>query len=265
MDARRSRLDELKVRLGGGARVRRAAIRGVPRARSLAEVVGGCELVGEGGKCWLLETPFERACPEHTVRGEDLGGMIECAAWGAAVTAVDPRRTIVLDIETGGFAGMPVFLIGIARLDGEPLRVVQLQARDYPEEAAILAGLAGLIADGDTWVTFNGKSFDEPFLRDRARLHGIRLPEPGRHVDLLHAARRVWRHLVPNCKLTTLEAHLLGRRRVGDAPSGDVPELFRHFIQTGNAGPLAPVLLHNQIDVISCVELLLRLGREVTD
>ena len=54
-------------------------------------------------------------------------------------------------------------------------------------------------------VTFNGKSFDVPFVRERAVAHRLTPPPHLTHVDLLHASRRRWRDRVPNCKLTTLE------------------------------------------------------------
>jgi hypothetical protein len=173
---------------------------------------------------------------------------------------LDPAETLVLDIETGGFSGTPVFLIGVVALDSRPLQVEQWLARDYPEEQAILRRLARWACKRRTWVTFNGKSFDAPFVLDRARLYGIELPPPEVHVDLLHAARRRWRNELPDCRLETLERHILSRDRVGDVPSCDVPDLFHHFIRTRNAAPLRPVLEHNQIDLVSSTELLLQLS-----
>jgi uncharacterized protein len=173
---------------------------------------------------------------------------------------LDPARTVAIDIETGGFSGTEVFLIGLVLLDSRPLRVVQLLARDYPEEEAILRALAELGEQRDTWVTFNGKTFDEPFLRDRAVRYRVPLKPPANHVDVLHSARRRLRGQVPNCKLQTLEQHLLGWQRVGDVPGADIPDLFHHFIRTGNAAAIRPVLEHNQLDLISCTELLLRLA-----
>ena len=173
----------------------------------------------------------------------------------------DPAQTMVIDIETGGFSGTEVFLIGVVPLDLRPLRVVQWLARDYPEEAGILHAVTDLARRRNTWVTFNGKSFDEPFLRDRAAVHRVPWTPPSDHIDLLHHARRHWAGDLPNCKLQTLEQHLLGWQRVGDVPGSDIPDLFHHFIRTQNAAPLRPVLEHNQLDLISCTELLLRLGR----
>ena len=133
-------------------------------------------------------------------------------------------------------------------------------ARDYPEEEAILRQLARCAARYDCWVTFNGKAFDAPFVLDRATVHGVVLQPPRVHVDLLHLARRRWREQLPDCRLETLERHILGVRREGDVPSSDVPDLFHHFIRTRNAAPLRPVLEHNQVDLASSTALLFELS-----
>ena len=223
-----------------------------------AQAFGGRELICSGRACWLVETPLASVWADATPLGLDLAGQL--ALLDGSATDLGIRRALVLDIETGGFSGFPVFLIGVIALDAWPLRVVQFLARDYPEEEGILRALVDLCAARDAWVTFNGKSFDEPFLRDRATLHRVPLPPPRVHVDLLHLARREWRGVLPNCRLSTLEQEVLGRTRVGDIPSGDVPDLFRHFLRTGNAAPLRPVLEHNRRDLASCVELLVRLA-----
>lgn len=176
-----------------------------------------------------------------------------------AVT-VDLERVVLLDIETGGFAGTPVFLIGLLSLRGGPAVIEQLLARDYPEERAIMERLAEVLRGDAAVVSFNGKTFDLPFLQDRAARHHVRLATPALHVDLLHAARRRWRGVLPDCRLETLEAEVLGRRRVGDIPGSDVPDLFHHFYRTGNAAPLRGVLEHNRRDLLASAELLLELG-----
>lgn len=229
-----------------------------PATPSLAEVLGGGPARVGCLTYWRVETPFS-AVPIRPVFDWNLLTARLCCRNDRRAVQIDPARTVILDIETGGLAAMPVFLIGVILPDRQPPAVLQFLARDYPEEAAILHALAELTAPRDTWVTFNGKSFDEPYLRDRARLHHVALPVPHTHVDLLHLARRAWRSLVPDCRLVTLEQYILKRPRVGDVPSREVPELFHHFMRTGQALPLRPVLEHNRIDLISCAELLLRL------
>ena len=61
------------------------------------------------------------------------------------------------------------------------------------EEAALLKSLARHLADSHLLVTYNGKSFDWPQLRDRFTLYAG-WPHDSwhnlRHLDLLHPARR---------------------------------------------------------------------------
>ena len=253
----RRRLDDLKA--ARTPALSNPVSRG-PVATRLDEIIGGRESRCGGLAYWLVETPLEAINTPHQIEPESLAFPFRHESGPGRPVTIDPHRTLVLDVETGGFAGVPVFLIGLVLLGRRPLSVLQLLARDYPEEEAILRALAELTGSRDTWVTFNGKSFDEPFLRDRATLHRVPFRAPRTHVDLLHAARRVWRHQLPNFRLGTLEDRILRRPRVGDIPSSDVPDLFHHFIRTGNAAPLRPVLEHNRIDLISVTELLLRLS-----
>jgi hypothetical protein len=259
MSDTRRRLDDLKA-TARPAPPGAGSPRRVVTAHTI-DILGGSEARCADRRYWLVETPFDEVWEGHAANSEHLSAPLHHPLGGAEPAVVDPRRTMVVDIETGGFAGTPVFLIGLVLLDQRPLAVRQFLARDYPEEETILRALAELTTRRDTWVTFNGKTFDEPMLRDRATLYRVALTPPRLHVDLLHAARRAWRETLPNCRLTTLERHILRRERIGDVPSSDVPDLFHHFMRTGNAAPLRPVLEHNRIDLVSATELLLRLSR----
>jgi uncharacterized protein YprB with RNaseH-like and TPR domain len=229
--------------------------------RTLADLLGGSEAHCRGVPYWTIAMPFREACGTSLPDTHPLSTPLDCEVSRTEAVQLDPQRTLILDIETGGFSGTPVFLIGVVALDRWPLIVEQWLARDYPEEQAILGQLALWARPRDTWVTFNGKTFDAPFVRDRAALYGIHLPPPRVHVDLLHLARRRWRGELPDCRLETLEREVLARTRLGDVPSSDVPDLFHHFIRTRNAAPLKPVLEHNRLDLISSTELLMRFAR----
>lgn len=255
MDTLRQRLDELKATSRALPAYVRAG-RGAPPAR-LEEVLGGQAATGPGGGHWIIETPLGDIWQRLGARPPALAAALACPGHKRPLAL---RRMLVVDIETGGFSGTPVFLIGAARLDTGPPAVVQLLARDYSEEESILRGFLELAGGRDTWVTFNGRSFDEPFLRDRATRYRVKLPPPRTHVDVLVGARRRWAGELPNCRLVTLEQHILKRVRVGDVPSSDVPDLFHHYFRTGNAAPLRPVLEHNRVDLASTIELLARLG-----
>jgi hypothetical protein len=168
----------------------------------------------------------------------------------------------VLDLETTGFWGCPVLLAGILQLEGDRLVARQLVARDYPEERPLLAAALADLARRRLLVTFNGKSYDVPCLRERCVVLRVRDDvTPGlAHVDVLHPARRRWRGRFEDCRLATLERRVIGLTRAGDVPSRDIPELFHRFVATGDASLLRPVLHHGRVDLLTTARLFATLG-----
>lgn len=165
------------------------------------------------------------------------------------------QRILYLDIETCGLSAAPVFLVGLCHVGERNLVLRQLFARDYAEERALLAELARIARGFDFLVTFNGKSFDVPFLRDRAIQHRMPPPLDLPHLDQLWMARRRWKEMLPNCRLTTLEWHVLRRRRAGDVGGAEIPGLYHDYVKRGEAHRLLPVFHHNLLDVVAMVEL----------
>ncbi len=178
-----------------------------------------------------------------------------------AFASAFPRRVLLLDIETCGFAGSTIFLVGLIHAHGGEWILEQLLARDYAEEPAMLQAVWDRASTSDVLLTFNGKSFDWPMIHDRSTVHRRAFadrPSP-RHLDVLHLARRRWRDVLPNCKLQTLERYICARRRSADLPSAQVPQEYHHFVRTGDARRMADILLHNALDLVTLFELTLRL------
>lgn len=166
------------------------------------------------------------------------------------------RKMLFLDLETCGLSGCPVFLAGVALIGENDVVLRQLFARDYAEERALLGELARLMEEADFLVTFNGKTFDVPFLRDRAVHHRMHLPFTLPHLDLVWMVRRRWKRHLPDCKLKTLEWRVLRRRRAGDVWGYEIPGLYHHYVQNGQPHRLIPVFHHNMLDVVAMVELI---------
>jgi len=161
-----------------------------------------------------------------------------------------------LDLETLGFQGEPVWLIGLLAQDHMGAwQCEQLIARDLTEEAAMIEALSAFAHASMALVTFNGVAFDWPMLTGRAQHHGISLPALTRHHDMLLIARTVYGRRVPNCKLQTLESVVLGRERTGDVPGHRIPAVYKEFLKTGMAGELAEAVKHNLLDLVSTAEL----------
>ena len=80
-----------------------------------------------------------------------------------------PDSLLFVDLETCGFAGTPVFLVGVMLAADGDLHVEQLLARNYEEEPAILVRFAELCRGRRVLTTFNaeaaGITSDEVALR----------------------------------------------------------------------------------------------------
>jgi len=183
----------------------------------------------------------------------------ELAASAALCHAANarPEDVLFMDIETCGLAGASIFLVGTMAYEGGELVFRQYLARNYAEEAGVLAAFADRYAACPLLVTFNGKAFDMTMIRERAAFHSVELPddEPP-HLDLLYEARRLWRGRLPNCRLQTLEQSLCGRLRRGDIPGWAIPDAYHRFVDTGDARQLADIVHHNILDLLTMAELL---------
>jgi len=160
-----------------------------------------------------------------------------------------------LDIETLGLFNCPLFLIGLARWDGKNIHITQYLAPDMMSEKAVLSACQKEIPHGSVLITYNGNSFDIPFINDRLRLYQLPSIPRSPSYDMLLYARGQWRHRLPDCRLQTVESSILGRRRKDDVPGSLVPTYYKAYLSHQNVGPLIPILEHNQLDLISLMEI----------
>jgi len=182
----------------------------------------------------------------------------EKAAPDSAPAAFSPGDFLFTDIETTGLGGSPLFLIGVMDWQNDGLLVRQYLARNYAEEAAVIAFFIDQCAGSKMLVSFNGKTFDYPYIRLRAAATGVPFPLAPRHFDLLHESRRLWRGKFADCKLQTLEYHICGRGRAGDIPGHLIPQAYHDFVRTGDAVQIADILTHNMLDLVTLAELMAR-------
>ena len=170
-----------------------------------------------------------------------------------------PDRALFFDTETTGLGGNMVFMLGTMRVSDTDVRLVQVFARDYREEKALLEVWSEMLGASGMLVSFNGKSFDAPVLRDRLALHGMVVPEEPPHLDLLHHARRRWKGAFSDCRLQTLEWQICGRRRSGDIPGAEIPGVYHHFVRTGETADILSVFHHNALDLITLADIAVEL------
>ena len=167
---------------------------------------------------------------------------------------------LFVDLETTGLAQTPLFLIGTLGWEVNDLVVRQYLARDYAEEAAVIEFFVDELTRRTMLSSFNGKSFDIPYVRMRSIANSIKCDISHPHFDLLHECRRVWKGSLPNCKLQTLEQRVCGRpARVGDIPGRDIPMAYHNFVRSRNATEIAQIMHHNLLDLLTMAELVTKL------
>jgi uncharacterized protein YprB with RNaseH-like and TPR domain len=175
----------------------------------------------------------------------------------------EPEDFVFLDIETLGLFSRPIILFGVGRVDCGDLVVHQYLLRDIREEqAALIATCEHLSGDHAALVTFNGKSFDLPYIRDRLAYYGMGNGTCIPHFDVLHFSRRRWRDHFPSMRLCVLEQEVCGIHREEDIPGQMVPEFYETYLHTNNCGPLVPIIEHNKQDVVSLSRLFFHLLEE---
>ncbi len=241
-------LRERLERVGGPGRLGRGRKRQTVDAGTLASVLGG-EAIGERVVC------VETHVPASGIAGECLNS----ASLLPGVGPLPGERAVFVDTETSGLAGgtgTVAYLVGLARFAGGSLHVRQFLMTGFGGETGMLAAVRTALGDDAQLVSYNGKSFDAPLLKDRFRLTRQDHPlEGAEHVDLLHPARRLFRHAWPDCRLATAEQHLLGLQREDDLPGSQAPLVWFDLVQHGETARLPAVLRHNLQDLTSLAAL----------
>jgi uncharacterized protein len=277
--------------------------RSVPSSQlPLHQLVPGYEIVNGAGCCYCTVQAFPLEEPRGP---HPLGSLLELPpslfhrfhpTFGLSEMA-HYRRAAFIDTETtglGGGAGVYCFMVGVGTFEVyEPYAADQLPAapdlnaapthfvvrqffmRNPAEEGALLIALADLLAAYEMTVTFNGRSFDLPLLRMRYSQNRRLLPDnrdapllnaDHPHLDLLMPARKVWRRRLQSCRLINLEQMILGlQRSEDDVPGALIPELYNHYVRSGQADAMRRVFYHNHEDIVTMVALADQLSRAFGD
>jgi uncharacterized protein YprB with RNaseH-like and TPR domain len=204
---------------------------------------------------------------------------------------VEGSDLLFIDIETTGQTTAEVFLIGVGyySVEHQQFQTELLFAREIAEEAAVLYYFLQLLPNFKMFVTYNGRTFDIPFIRSRVSVlfepddiedivHQIIAPaeikcskkvpsifelskslfESFIHFDLYNAIRRNYENLLPNYRLTTAEEQLLDFERVENLPSAEVPLAYKYYIADADTyiGGIYKTIEHNFYDVVNLERLL---------
>jgi uncharacterized protein len=162
-----------------------------------------------------------------------------------------------LDIETTGLkpADAQVTLVGLVYAEGGARRLEQHFVDSPRDEAEVLRTVARRLESFAGVVTYNGVTFDLPFLHRRARHLQVKWPDVETY-DLLTVAR-AWKQeygRLPDCRLQTVMAHFrVGRQ---DATSGlEMIDAYMRWLAKGNPADRDLILHHNADDLLLLPDL----------
>ena len=182
---------------------------------------------------------------------------------------------LFLDIETLGIYDSPVIIVGVGFYKNKRFEVHLFFARNIGEEIAICEHLRKkILPKFKCFVSYNGKSFDIPYLASRflyffdenpmIEQNDVPYKEINtkfHHIDLYHHCRRVYKGQFDNYTLTTIEQELLHLRRDNELPSSLVGTCYRKYLKnpTKYIGLVKECIEHNYFDVYSLPLILKKL------
>lgn len=180
-----------------------------------------------------------------------------------SISLTEPENFKFMDIETKGLSNVPIILIGVAEIKGNDIVASQYFLRDYTEEANIIDAYLSHLDEDSVHVTFNGKTFDVPFIKNRCIYNRIDANLDLPHLDLMYFAKNMWGEKLPNCQLQTIEKELFDIKRIDDVPGQYIPGYYDTYLERNNIGPIVPIIEHNAQDIISLASFLDKMYREV--
>lgn len=163
-------------------------------------------------------------------------------------------KYVFFDIETTGFSrdAHCVFLVSCGKFESfDKFITTQFFSENLDDEYNTLNAFNEYIKPYDTWCSFNGIVFDEPFLIKRLGINNINHSLPSIHFDLY---REIKPFKVPlnltSCSLKSIEKYLNIQRK--DEIDGAISVvLYEKYLM--NKDPLLSdiLMLHNYEDVIN--------------
>ena len=142
------------------------------------------------------------------------------------------NNTCLLDIETTGFSreANHIYMIGLARLEKNTVRITLLFADKRTEEKDILNEFIKYSKDIKRFVSFNGITFDFPFIKKRMIHYNIDYDYTQyEHLDIYKECKNLKEMLcLSNLKQKTFEA-FLGIDREDEYSGGELISQYKSY------------------------------------
>ncbi|MDI6851735.1 MAG: ribonuclease H-like domain-containing protein [bacterium] len=213
---------------------------------------------------FIVDIPFSSANYEVDFRSlENHGKTIQKFKMLEELHRSSYKNLAIFDIETGGLSpDGQIFLAGFLIPEKEKAIAVQFIARTLKKEKTLLKWVIEHFEKYKI-LTFNGTTFDLPFVKRRCELHNLEYIEPKFHLDILLLARYIWKDSYGSKKLSVLENNLMEIYREFDVPSGLLPSLIKLYKNRRDEKYLKIISRHNLYDLITTFKLLFKIRKSL--
>lgn len=163
-----------------------------------------------------------------------------------------PPNHFVFDIETTGLNSTycKVILIGIMFNQNNKTIIKQFFANTEDDEKELLLSFVDSIKNYKNHITFNGLTFDIPFLNNRLKKHNINFSIcKNNDIDILKLIKPFKEKLsLSDCKLKTIEKYL-GIYREDTIYGKESVDLYKDYTLNQDINLKEKILLHNYEDI----------------
>ncbi|MDD6920703.1 MAG: ribonuclease H-like domain-containing protein [Eubacteriales bacterium] len=161
----------------------------------------------------------------------------------------------ILDIETTGlFKHDAIILVGLIIIEkSEPKYSIQLFAENTDDEKKILEKTSKILNDLDYVITYNGASFDMPFIVNKAKKYKVKINTTLYNFDLFNLIRSCSpiREFLPNLKQKTIETYLgINDCRQDQISGKQSADNYTKYLKTKEVVLENEILLHNYDDIL---------------
>ena len=180
------------------------------------------------------------------------------------INSFDLSEHVFLDIETTGLSAKNsiCYLIGLAYYKDKSFECTQFFADTPDDEPVILQELLSYIGRFKAIVTYNGDTFDIPYIISRCKYNSLSTDSvfPQERIDLYKTARQVNSLLkLDNLKQKNIE-NLLSINRDDIYSGGELIDTYKEYIikyklKEDTFAELSRLLLHNREDICALPEI----------
>ncbi|MCR4754600.1 MAG: ribonuclease H-like domain-containing protein [Lachnospiraceae bacterium] len=171
----------------------------------------------------------------------------------------DRHRVLFIDIETTGLSAHNsyIYMIGSVSYKGDDLIFTSMLAESASEEEQLLKSLIESLKDYDFLIHYNGLTFDLPFIDSRCAVYGLKADICSyKSLDIYKQVSSLKYILnLPKCRQKDIEQYM-GIAREDKYSGGELINVYKEYIKTGDAELYKLLFTHNYEDVTGMVRIM---------